>query len=214
MRFGTTIGVVVLATGVIFGVAVSAATPPAAGQSKLDGSETPRSSRPKAPVSAVPWKQVELAPEHALLKGLLGHWTTTIHIFEGQAAKSRNSEGTADVKLLLGGLFAQLTQTETRAKQPYEGMKIFGYSEALGKYTADVMDTSATSSRHFVGTYDAAKKKLTMTTHYSDDKLKSLRVAKSVTTFIDDKTWTYEEFISYAVDGPETPTLQMLFKKG
>lgn len=213
MRFGTTIGVMVLATGVIGGVAVSAVNPPPAGQSKNDGTETPQSSRPKAPMSAVPWKQVELKPEHAVLKALVGHWTTTVHVFEGQVYKSRNAEGTADGKLMLGGLFVQLTQTETRAKQPYEGMKLFGFNEALDKYTADAVDTSATASIHFVGTYDAAKKKLTLSTHYTDDKMKSLRVAKAVITFVDDKTWTYEETVAYSVGGPETAVVQIIFKK-
>jgi uncharacterized protein DUF1579 len=212
MRFGTTIAVMVLATGVIYGAAATVVKPPA-GQSKLDEPGPPLTTRPKAPVSAVPWKQAELLPQHALLKGLVGHWTTAVHVYEGDIPKTRNAEGTADGKLLLNGLFVQLTQTETRAKQPYEGIKTFGYSEALSKYTADAIDTSRTSSIHFVGTYDAAKKTLTMSTHYTDEKLKGLRVAKSVITFIDDKTWTYEEFVSYSVGGPEVPVVAVMYKK-
>jgi hypothetical protein len=33
----------------------------------------------------------------------------------------------------VGGLFVQLTQTEKRGTSRYEGMKLFGYSEALNK---------------------------------------------------------------------------------
>jgi hypothetical protein len=212
MRFGTTIAVMVLATGVISGEAALAQNPPPAGQSKLDGS-VPTTTRPKQAVNANAWKQIELTPSHALLKGLVGKWTTTVHVFAGNVKNSRNSEGTAEGKLLLGGLFVQLTQTEKRATQPYEGMKLFGYSEALNKYTADAMDTSATSPIHFVGTYDAAKKTLTLSTHYSDDKMKSLRVAKAVITFVDDKTWTYEESVAYSVGGTETAVVQVVFKK-
>ena len=212
MRFGTTIAVMVLATGVIFVGAAPAQNPPPAGQSKLDGS-TPPTSRPKQAVGAVAWKQTELTASHALLKGLVGKWTTNVHVFEGSVIKSRNSEGTAEGKLMMGGLFVQLTQTETRAKQPYEGLKLFGYSEALNKYTADAIDTSATATIHFVGTYDAAGKKLTLSTHYTDDKMKSLRVAKAVITFVDDKTWTYEESVAYSVGGPETAVVQIVYKK-
>jgi hypothetical protein len=212
MRFGTTIGVMVLATGVISGVAALAQNPPPAGHSKVDGSR-PTTSRPKQPVGVVAWKQTEATASHALLKGLVGKWTTKVHVFEGNVAKSRISEGTAEGKLLLGGLFVQLTQTEKRANQPYEGMKLFGYSEALNKYTADAMDTSATASIHFVGTYDAAEKKLTLSTHYTDDKMKSLRVAKAIITFVDDKTWTYEESVAYSVGGPETAVVQIIYTK-
>jgi 5,10-methylene-tetrahydrofolate dehydrogenase/methenyl tetrahydrofolate cyclohydrolase len=55
---------------------------------------------PKKPVGAVAWKQTELTPSHALLKGLVGKWTTNVHVFEGSVIKSRNSEGTAEGKLL------------------------------------------------------------------------------------------------------------------
>ena len=212
MRFGTTIGVMVLAAGVILGGAALAQNPPPAGQSKLDGSAS-TTSRPKHTVGSVAWKQTELTPAHALLKGLVGKWTTKVHVFEGSVVKSRNSDGTAEGKLLMNGLFVQLTQTEKRANQPYEGMKLFGYSEALNKYTADAMDTSATASIHFVGTYDAAAKKLTLSTHYTDDKMKSLRVAKAIITFVDDKTWTYEESVAYSVGGPETAVVQVVYKK-
>jgi hypothetical protein len=206
MRFGTTIAVMILATAAL------AQNPPPAGQSKLDGSP-PTTSRPKQPVAAVAWKQTELTPSHALLKGLVGKWTTNVHVFEGNVVKSRNSEGTAEGKPLMGGLFVQLTQTEKRANQPYEGMKLFGYSTALNKYTAEAFDTSATATIHFVGTYDATGKKLTLSTHYTDDKMKSLRVAKAVITFVDDKTWTYEETVAYSVGGPETAVVQIVFKK-
>jgi hypothetical protein len=212
MRFGTTIGVMVLATGVISGVAALAQNPPPAGQSKVDGSR-PTTARPKQPVGTVAWKQTELTPSHALLKGLVGKWTTKVHVFEGNVVKSRNSDGTAEGKLLMGGLFVQLSQTEKRANQPYEGMKLFGYSEALNKYTADAMDTSTTASIHFVGTYDAVAKTLTLSTHYTDDKMKSLRIAKAIITFVDDKTWTYEESVAYSVGGPETAVVQIVYTK-
>jgi hypothetical protein len=216
MKFGTAIGVAVLAAGVLGGVAALAVDPPPpGGQSKIDGTTTQPTvpQRPKEPVGYNNWKQAELKPEHEFLKGLVGKWTTTVHIYEGSTAKSRNSQGTAEGKALMGGLFVELSQTETRMKQPYEGVKIFGYNEALNKYTADVIDNMGTASIHLVGTYDRAAKKLTMTTHYTDEKKKSLRVAKAVLTMRDDSSWTYEEFIGYSVGVPETPIAAVLFKK-
>jgi hypothetical protein len=216
MKFGTAIGVAVLATGVLGGVAALAVDPPPPeGQSKLDGTTTPPTVPQKSiePVGFNRWKPAALAPEHEFLKGLVGKWTTTVHLYEGSVNKSRNTQGTAEGKALMGGLFVQLTQTETRMKQAYEGVKIFGYNEALNKYTADAIDNVGTASIHLVGTYDPAAKKLTMTTHYTDDKKKSLRVAKAVLTMLDDKSWTYEEFIGRSVGVPETPIAAVLFKK-
>ena len=194
MRVGTTFAVMVLATGVMCGVAAA--------------------QRPKAPVSEIAFKQLEPKPEHTLLNGLVGHWTTAVHTFHGQFARARDSKGTADVKALMGGLFFQLTQTETRNKQPFELMTIYGYSEALNRYTADTIDTTTTGTIHYTGTYDAAKKQITMTTHYTEGRLKTLRIARTVTTFVDDKTWTYDEFVSLGVDQPELQVVAIKFTKG
>jgi len=213
MRFGTTVAVMVLATGVIGGGATVMAVTPPAPHSKLEGSDDNPAKKPKAAMSVVPWKQVELKPEHSLLKGLVGKWTTNVHVFQGPYAKARDTVGTAEGKVLLGGLFVQVTQAETRMRQAYEGVTTYGYNGALGKYTADAIDTAGTAAIHFVGSYDAATKKLTMTTRYSDEKMKNLVIAKTVTTFIDDKLWTYEEFVSHAVDAKEMPTVAITYRR-
>lgn len=98
-------------------------------------------------------------------------------------------------------------------RQSYEGVTIYGYNQALSKYTAEALDTAGTAAIHFVGSYDAATKKLTMTTRYNDEKMKNLVIAKTVTTFIDDKLWTHEEFVSHAVDAKETPVVAITYKR-
>ena len=173
----------------------------------------PPKLKAKAALSVVPWKQAELKPEHELLKAFVGKWTTYVHTFQGPFIKARDTVGTAEGKLLMGGLFVQVTQSETRMKQAYEGMRIYGFNQALGRYTADAIDTAATASIHFTGTYDPAAKKITMTTRYSDDKLKQLVIARTVTTFLDDKLWTYEEFASNAVGEKETPVMAITYKR-
>ena len=213
MRLGTTIAVTVLATGVICGGAALAADPPPAGQSKIDGAGEQVKTKPKTPVGLNPWRQAELKPEHDLLKNFVGHWTTNVHSFVGHFAKARDTEGTADGKLLMGGRFVQVTQSETRMKLAFEALTTLGFNEALGKYTADVIDTAGAQSVRFTGTYDAATKKLTMTTRYSEGKTTRLTIKRTVTTFLDDKMWTFEEFVSHGVGEKESPTVAITFKK-
>ena len=198
MRFGTTTAVLVLATGVIFGGAAAQVNPPGT----------------KTTISANPWVQAELQPEHALLKGLVGHWTTTVHTYGGPFARVADTVGTADGKLLMGGLFVEVTQTETRMKQAFEAVMTYGFNEGLVKYTADSIDNAGTESVHFTGTYDAAKKQIVMNSHYTEGKLRRLAIRRTVTTFVDDKTWTYQEFVSRAVNAPEVPVVAITFKKG
>ena len=199
MRRRTAIGVLVLATGVMCGRAAVAADP---------------ALTPKAGINVIPWRQAEPKPEHALLKGLAGHWTTAVHVAEGPfAKKARDTTGTADGKLLMGGLFLVLTQTETRMKQAFEAMTTYGFNVALGKYTADVIDSAGTESLHYTGTYDADKKQLTMSTHYTEGKTRKFTIRRTVIASIDDKTWKYEEYVSHAVGEKEMPVVAITFKR-
>ena len=214
MRFGTTVAVTVLATGVIFGRPAADVNPPPAGQSKIEGSVDKPGQKHQASMSVIPWKQHDVQPEHALLKGLVGHWTTNVHVAEGPYAKAKDTVGTADGKVLMGGLFVQVVQSETRMKQAFERMTTYGFNEALGKYTAEVIDSAGTESLHYTGTYDAAKKQLIMSTHYTEGKTRKLTIRRTVMASIDDKTWRYEEFVSHAVGEAETPVVAVVFKKG
>jgi hypothetical protein len=162
----------------------------------------------------VPYKPAALRPEHAVLAALAGHWVSSVHTAVGPYARARDSQGTADGKALMGGLFVQVTHAQTRQKQPFEGMMTYGFNEAIGKYTADWIDSSSTAVLHYVGTYDAEKKQLHMTAHFSDEKSRRLTISRTVTAFVDDKTWIYEEYRSNGVGEPETPIVAITFKRG
>jgi hypothetical protein len=217
MRFERTIAVLVLATGVICGGVDSAASP--TGQAAPEGtaatpeSEHAPSLKPKTEVGLVPWKPAELRPEHAVLAGLVGHFTTKVHLYSGPYVRMLDTEGTAEGKVLMGGPFVEVTHSEKRMKQPFEAMTIYGFDRATGKYTAAAIDNTSTALIHFVGTHDAEKKQIVMTSHFSDQKSRVLTIARTVTTFVDANTWTYDEFVSHAVGGEETHVVTITFKR-
>ena len=217
MRFGRTIAVLVLATGVTCGTAAVADTqtvPP-----PPEGAQAPPNEEPKYPpknatkVGTVGWQKAALKPEHEVLSGLVGRFTTKVHLYDGPYKRKMDTEGTAEGKVVMGGPFVQLTHSELRMMQPFESMAIYGFDTAIGKYTADAIDNTSTAIVHFIGTYDADKKQLVMSGRFSDQKARILTIVRTVTTFVDAKTFTYDEFVSRSVGGPETHVVTITFTK-
>ena len=217
MRFGRTIAVLVLATGVTCGTAAVADTqtvPP-----PPEGAQAPPNEEPKYPpknatqVGTVGWQKATLKPEHELLSGLVGRFTTKVHLYDGPYKRKMDTEGTAEGKVVMGGPFVQFTHSELRMMQPFESMAIYGFDTAIGKYTADAIDTTSTTTIHYVGDYDAEKKQINLTSRYNDQKSGLLTTARTVTTFVDAKTWTYDEFLKHGDVEAETQTVSITFKR-
>jgi len=221
MRFERTIAVLVLATGMICSGVVVAANPagqvtpePTAGTPASDPPAPPANTlKPKMEVGANPWIPTDLRPEHALLAGLAGKFTTKVHVYSGPYARMFDTEGTAEGKPIMGGAFVQLAHAEKRMKQPFEAMAIYGFDQATRKYTASSVDNTSTAIVNSVGTYDAEKKQLVMTSHFSDQKSRILTIVRTVTTFVDANTWTYDEFVSHKVGEAETQVVSITFKR-
>ena len=150
-----------------------------------------------------PWKSAGPKAEHQILAGLVGKAETVVHVEKGPFPRGKETKGTAEAKLLLGGLFVQVTQTGTRMKEPFERIIIYGFDAVTGKYTADVMDTISPNIVHYSGTYDAKTRKFTMTSKYHEVGGRRYVTARLVTSFVDEKIWTYEEFLSPGPDQPE-----------
>jgi hypothetical protein len=210
--------VVVLAVGLVLGgVAVAApATPPPDEQAPPDAAAPVAiMAAPRSPNSPLPPKAMEAGPEHKMLAGFVGHWKTSLKVEPTvPPTPAKNNEGTADGKLVMGGRFAQVTQVGMLDGKPFEGMFLCGFDKAVSKFTAAWIDNQGTAIIHYVGTYDESKKQLTMSSHYSDQWMRKLTIARIVVTFVDANTMTYDEYIAHAVGEQEAHTVSMTYKKG
>ena len=202
MRFDRMMAVLVLGAGVICG-GIAAAEP----------EEPKRPPKTMTKVGTNPWTQVDLKPEHAILAGLAGKFTTKVHLYSGVYPRMLDTEGTAEAKLLMGGAFVQLTHEEKRMKQSFEAMTTYAYDESTRRFTASSIDSVSTAIVNLVGAYDAEKKQIVMSGRLSDPKVASLTIVKTVTTFVDADTWTYDEFVSHKLGDPETKVVTITFKR-
>ena len=159
------------------------------------------------------WQKVATpGPEHAVLKNYEGKWTTHV-VMMMDPTHPETSDGTSEGMLTMGGRFVHVAHHGTMMGQPFEGEMLLGYDNLAKKYTATWVDTMGTAIVMFEGSYNAAKKALTMTGHFADPTTgKSVHV-KDVTTFTGPDAMTYDEWAP-GPDGKPAKTLHIDFKRG
>jgi hypothetical protein len=164
-------------------------------------------------VGTTVWKPAEMKPEHGILQALAGKFTTKVHLYAGPFPRMMDTEGVAEGKILVGGPFVEVTHSEKRMKDPFDGQIIFGFDVATRKFVASAIGSDSTAMIQYFGNFDAAKKQLVLTAHYSEQKSRQLRISKIVITLVDANNWTYDEYISTKVGDPEIPVVTISFKR-
>ncbi|HJZ54154.1 MAG TPA: DUF1579 domain-containing protein [Gemmataceae bacterium] len=95
-------------------------------------------------------------PEHEVLKKMEGTWDLTMK-FEGMEAK-----GVAVYKMDLGGLWLSSSLESELGGMKFSGRGFDTYDAGKKKYVGIWVDSMSTSPMVMEGTYDAAKKTMTM----------------------------------------------------
>ena len=95
-------------------------------------------------------------PEHAFLKKQEGTWDTTMKM------AGMESKGTATYKMELGGLWLVSYFEGAFAGEKFSGRGLDSYDAKKKKFVGVWFDSMTTTPMHMEGTYDAAKKTLTM----------------------------------------------------
>jgi hypothetical protein len=211
MRGKRAIGTMAVAAALVFGVMAVAASPqdqpaPAGGEAKQ------KPPTLKAPLANM-WKRPGLTPEHEILSGLVGKATTAVHVTQGPYPRLTDTKGTAEGTSVMGGLFVQVSQSDTRMQAPFERTVFFGYDPSIRKYTADAFDTTSAAAVRYLGTFDAGKKQLTLSSRHTDPNTKRYVSARMVATFVDAKTWTCDDYLAPGPNEPEVQTASVTFKR-
>jgi hypothetical protein len=97
-------------------------------------------------------------PEHELLKKWVGTWDTTMKM-PGDVAEVK---GVATYKMELGGLWLASSHEGEFGGMKFQGRGLDSYDAAKKKYVSVFVDNMSTSPLVMEGTYDKAKKILTM----------------------------------------------------
>jgi hypothetical protein len=120
-------------------------------------------------------------PEHKVLKKLEGLWDTTLK------AGGMESKGTMTYKMELGGLWLVGSLETDLGGQKFSGKGLDTYDPAKKKYIGYWFDSMSATPLALEGTYDKAKKTMTMVGQGPGPDGKPMRW-KSVSTMPDDDT--------------------------
>ncbi len=141
-------------------------------------------------------------PEHEVLKKLVGDWTATMK-FAGMESK-----GTATYKMDLGGMWLASTYEGDFAGQKFSGKGFDSYDAGKKKYVGVWMDSMITSPMTLEGTYDKAKKTMTMAGEGPGEGGKSAKF-KSISEMPDDDTINFSMYM----DDAKEPGFTIVYKR-
>jgi hypothetical protein len=141
-------------------------------------------------------------PEHELLKKWVGTWDTTMKVMGGEV------KGVAIYKMELGGLWLASTYEGEFGGMKFQGRGLDSYDAAKKKYVGVFVDSMSTSPLVMEGTYDKAKKTLTMEGEGPGMDGKPTKY-KSVAEWKDDNTVVF----SLYVGGEKEPGFTITYKR-
>jgi hypothetical protein len=132
---------------------------------------------------------------HKLLAKLEGSWTTRSRGWVEPDKPPRESLGTSEQKLILGGHYLRQEYSGDMMGVPFTGINILGYNNHTNKYESIWIDSMNTAIYYFVGTASADGRTITQECRY-DDPVRGPSVWRSVTKIKDDNTQEFEMFVT------------------
>jgi hypothetical protein len=141
-------------------------------------------------------------PEHEMLKKMAGTWDLTMKFGGGE------SKGTVVYKMEPGGLWLSSQLESELFGQKFWGKGLDSYDAAKKKYVGVWVDSMSTSPMVMEGTYDAAKKTLTMAGEGPGMDGKPTKY-KSVSVMPDDDTINFSMYVGGGAD----PAFTIVYKR-
>ncbi|HSD64085.1 MAG TPA: DUF1579 domain-containing protein [Ignavibacteriaceae bacterium] len=93
-------------------------------------------------------------PMHEMLAKGVGKWTGNIKMWEDPSKPPTESQGTSEIKSILGGRYFEGTNSGTFNGMEMNGKEILGYDNAKKKFFSTWIDNFGTGIMYVEGTYD------------------------------------------------------------
>ncbi len=127
--------------------------------SPASSAEMPKMTPEQQAVMAQAVKLGTPGENHKVLEPFIGKWTNTVKFWMKPGDKAQESKGTNENAWILGGRFVKQDYHGTMMdNQPFDGVGITGYDNVKGEYQSIWLDTMMTGMMYGTGSYDAAKK--------------------------------------------------------
>lgn len=192
---------------------VLAATLVAAAVPALAQAEGEMADMGMTPEMMAAWEKVASPNEHhAHLAKLAGHWKVTSKMWFQPGAPPVESEGRSTNEMIMGGRFLQSHFEGQLMGQPFHGMAIEGYDNALDKHVGSWIDSAGTMMMSFLGNCSEGGKVLDTVAEFLDPMTGTQTQMKSKTTLVDPNTYTYESW-SKGPDGEFFKSMEITYTR-
>ena len=149
-------------------------------------------------------------PQHKMIQGMVGTWTTAGKFWMPGQAKPMEVTGTSEMKSALDGRFVVEEHKSTWMGKPFAGMGLMGFDNVSQKFQSTWVDSMGTAIMMTEGTFDDKTKTLTMTGEENSPMGK--HPVKFVTKMESDKKHTMEMWAP-GPDGKEMKAMEITYTK-
>jgi hypothetical protein len=150
--------------------------------------------------------------EHELLKYKEGNWKMKMEMWVTPGTEPTVTEGTSEMKLIMGGRYLLDTTKSTYNNMPFEGMGIVGYDKLKKKFVSVWIDNMGTGLLPGTGTYDPASKTYSYTTMAPDVTAGDYKQGRTVERIVNENEWVVEMYDT-TPDGKEFVTLKGVYTR-
>ena len=132
--------------------------------------------------------------EHQRLAALEGQWKATVKMWMDPSKPPETSEGTSEMKMILGGRYLEQSHKGTAMGQPFEGVGLTAYDNMKKKYVSTWIDNMGTGVLTWEGLYDASSSSITMMGEYMDPMSGKMKKSRTVTTIVSPDQQVFEMY--------------------
>jgi hypothetical protein len=150
--------------------------------------------------------------EHKVLDPKVGKWTTHVKWFQDPATPPQESDGTGELKWIMGGRYLHDEEKGSMMGMPFEGMGVTGYDNMKKTYVSTWVDNFGTGIMTSEGTWDAAKKTMTYKSEGPDVMTGKYMPMRMVETMTGPDSWKMEMF-GPGKDGKEMRSMEITYTR-
>ena len=159
------------------------------------------------------WQEYSTPGEgHKALEPLVGKWDYTVTWWETPDSQPQKSNGTSEVKWIMGGRFLEQTAKGTAMGQEFQGMGIMGYDNMTKEYSGIWIDNMGTGMMTSAGSYDPSTKSFTEKGSFSCPQEGGEKSFRGVTTLTSPDKYTYEMYAADK-DGKESRMMEIVYTR-
>jgi hypothetical protein len=150
--------------------------------------------------------------EHKLLAQRAGSWSAKVTMWMAPGAPPQVSEGTSEMRMIMGGRYLEDVTTSTFNGMPFEGRGISGYDTLKKKFVFAWIDNMGTGIMVGKGTYNPKTRSFASVSEGPDLMTGKVKTLRGLDTIIDADNWKAEMF-DKGPDGKEFKSMEIVYKR-